>query len=155
MVEVQVGIALALLVAVVVFDLRSRVIPNWAVAGLALLFLVPAALAGQWAALGENAAMAIVVFTMAAALFQLGWLGGGDVKLGSALALWVGPGGVLQFLLLTSLVGGVVSILCLAWAVLSAWRRGEVLSRSSIQVPYGIAIAAGALPSVLAVWAGT
>lgn len=152
MAEWRVGMALALLVAVTLWDLRSRVIPNWVVAGLALLFLVPAGLAGQWSALAESLAVAVVVFAMGAALFHLGWLGGGDVKLSGALALWAGPAGIMQFLLLTSLAGGMVSLLCLAGAAFRAWCRGKPLSRAAIQVPYGVALAIGGLPFVLAAW---
>lgn len=152
--EFQAGVALLLLAVVMVWDLRCRLIPNWAAIGLVLLFLVPALLAGQWLSIGESAAVAAVVFLAGALLFHAGWLGGGDVKLVAALALWAGPAGVMQLLLLTSLAGGVVSLLCLAWAMAGAWRQGRGFSRDSVQVPYGIAIALGGMPSVLAIWAG-
>lgn len=155
MVELRVGMALLLLAVVAVWDLRCRLIPNWVVVGLALLFLVPALVAGQWLSVLGGSAVAAVVFLIGVVLFHFGLIGGGDVKLTAALALWAGPAGVLKFLLLTSLAGGGVSLLCLAWAGAEAWRRGDGFSRDAVQVPYGIAIALGGLPAVLAPWAGS
>jgi prepilin peptidase CpaA len=65
-------------------------------------------------------------------------MGGGDVKLAAALALWFSPRSTIQFLVLTSLAGGVLTLGVLAWH--RAKRR-----EGRPEVPYGVAIAFGGL----------
>jgi prepilin peptidase CpaA len=65
-------------------------------------------------------------------------MGGGDVKLAAALALWFPPGGTMKFLVLMSLAGGVLTLGVLAWH--RAQRR-----EGRPQIPYGVAIAFGGL----------
>lgn len=148
MAELRLVLALSLLAAVMVWDLRWRLIPDWTGGGLALLYVVPTLVSAQWGVLGAHGLVAAGAFLGAMTLFRLGWMGGGDVKLVGAVALWAGPTGIVQFLLLTSLVGGVVSLCCLAWAGLGRWRG--VPASGPIQVPYGVAIALGAVPVLVA-----
>ena len=63
-------------------------------------------------------------------------MGGGDVKLAAALALWFSPGDTLQFLVLMSLAGGVLTLV--VWSC-TALRKSE----GRPEVPYGVAIAFG------------
>jgi prepilin peptidase CpaA len=65
-------------------------------------------------------------------------MGGGDVKLAAALALWFTPAGTVKFLVLMSLAGGVLTLGLVAWH--RAKRR-----EGRPQVPYGVAIAVGGL----------
>jgi len=65
-------------------------------------------------------------------------MGGGDVKLAAALALWFSPQSTVKFLVVTSLAGGVLTLGVLA---LHRARRRE----GRPEVPYGVAIAFGAL----------
>lgn len=141
--------ALGLLVVAIYGDLRRREIPDWSALGLVALFLILQLYRGRWQAIGEGLLVALAVFGAGVGLFRFGLLGGGDVKLISALALWAGPAGILQFLLLTSFAGGPLSLACLA---ASAWRRRDRPARmwSRIDVPYGVAIALGAVPAILA-----
>lgn len=141
--------ALGLLVVAVQGDLRRREIPDWSTLGLVALFLVLQVYRGHWQAIGEGLLVAVAVFGAGVGLFRFGWLGGGDVKLMAALALWAGPAGILQFVLLTSFAGGPLSLACLA---ASAWRRRDRPARlcSRVAVPYGVAIALGAVPTILA-----
>lgn len=148
MVEIRLVLALVLLAAVMVWDLRWRLIPDWTGGGLALLYLAPALWSGQWPLLAGHVAVAVAAFLTAAVLFRLGWMGGGDVKLIGALALWAGPAGIVEFMVLTSLAGGVVSLACLAWA---GWARLRHRAPAGpVQVPYGVAIALGAVPALVA-----
>ena len=77
-------------------------------------------------------------------LFAFGHIGGGDVKLLAASALWAGPELILAFLLLTAMAGGLLSA-----ALLVQNRYGWVLGFASgdegAVVPYGVALAAGGL----------
>ena len=68
--------------------------------------------------------------------FRLGILGGGDVKLLAAAALWLGAAALMPFLMATALAGGLLAVAFLAWALV---RR----DRGRVALPYGIAIAAG------------
>lgn len=140
--------ALGLLAAASYGDLRRREIPDWCALGLAALFFVLQVSRGRWSAFGDGMLVALAVFGVGAGLFRFGLLGGGDVKLMSALALWAGSAGILQFVLLTSLAGGPLSLACLA---VSAWRRraDPAVPRPRVEVPYGVAIALGAVPAIL------
>ena len=96
-------------------DLRCRVIPNRFVAGLAIastLLLTDGRMPiGTY---GTSLLLALLTFVAGGALFVRGWVGGGDVKLLSAMLLWFPPGAAL-FLIETMLVlGGALSFCVLA-----------------------------------------
>ena len=85
-----IALAIALLVAAAT-DIRSRQIANWLTFGIAL-----AAPAFWWATglslwpdVALQFAAAVVTFGACSALFAIRWMGGGDVKLLTALALWL------------------------------------------------------------------
>jgi prepilin peptidase CpaA len=61
-------------------------------------------------------------------------MGGGDVKLVAALALWLPPGAVLKLLVIMSLAGG---LLTLAMVI----RHRLMKPGGELEIPYGIAIA--------------
>jgi prepilin peptidase CpaA len=143
------AVALALLATAVISDMRYRLIPDWAAGGLLLLFLLSNAIDGSWSALGDGLAAAALLFAVGAAFFYMGWLGGGDVKLMAGVAAWAGLGGLPQFALLTSLIGGVLSVLYAGWAISGRW-RGMAQPLDQVEVPYGVAIALGAAPLILA-----
>jgi prepilin peptidase CpaA len=65
-------------------------------------------------------------------------MGGGDVKLAAALALWFSPAATIRFLIIMSLAGGVLT---LALLMLQKVRRKD----GPPKVPYGVAIAFGGL----------
>jgi prepilin peptidase CpaA len=78
------------------------------------------------------------VFAVLAADFYAGMMGGGDVTLAAALALWFPPGVTVKFLVLMSIAGGVLTLGLLVW---HRARRRE----GRPQIPYGVAIAFGGL----------
>ena len=86
-------------------------------------------------------------------MFALGWIGGGDAKLFAACGLWLGWPAFLPFLLWTALAGGVLATGLLvarkgarAWPVAGPQWLVRLLSPEAA-VPYGVAIAVGALAS--------
>jgi prepilin peptidase CpaA len=79
-----------------------------------------------------------VVFLLLAGAFFAGMMGGGDVKLAAALALWFPPLLTVRFLVLMSIAGGVLTLGILAW---HRARRRE----GRPEIPYGVAIAFGGL----------
>lgn len=133
------ALAIALLCAAVT-DLRSRTIANWLNAAVALgapLFWWASGLA-LWPDVALQVGVAAASFALLAGLFALGAMGGGDVKLLTALALWVPPALFLQLLVVMALVGGLLTIVMGGWHV--ARRRRERLA-----IPYGLAIACAGL----------
>ena len=113
-----IGLAVLLAIAAV-GDARRYIIPNrltMAVAGwFALYALVGVTVTHTMtpASLIDPLLVAAAVFAVTAALFAMGVMGGGDVKLATATSLWAGSQLVFEFLTLTALAGGVLSVIAL------------------------------------------
>ena len=99
-------------------------------------------------ALWQNLSVFAALLAVGTPMFAAGKLGGGDVKLLAAVGLWFDLKGALWMLLDVVLDGGVLAILIIALRSLG-WsekiRRRVVLLRPGGGIPYGVAIAAGAL----------
>ena len=133
-----------ILVVAAAIDVRTFTISNrlnLTVALLAPLYWASAALS-LWPGVGIQLASGAAVFVLLAGAFYAGMMGGGDVKLAAAIALWFSPASTIKFLVLTSLAGGVLTLVLLAWH--RAKRR-----EGRPEIPYGVAIAFGGL-SILA-----
>lgn len=129
-----------LLVAACVTDLRSRIISNrlnLAVASLAPLWWAANGME-PWPGMAAQIGVALIVFALFTILFALGCMGGGDVKLLGALALWFPWAAVLSMLMSMALLGGLVTIVTVVHHRVTR-RLGQP------QIPYGIAISAAAL----------
>lgn len=143
----------ALVIVGAMRDAVSFTIPNWISIALAVAFF-PAALAmgadaGQ---IGLAALIGLGALVAGMGMFAVGWIGGGDAKLFAAAGLWMGLGALLPYLLVTALAGGALAVMLLA--LRSVWLRplavrgpGWIgrLATPGENVPYGIAIALGAL----------
>ena len=132
------GLATALLLAAFT-DLRRRQIDNWLTLAIALgapAFWLASGFSPS--AMGFQLALALVTFAVLAGLFALGQMGGGDVKLLSALALWIAPAAFLKLLMVMAIAGGVLTII---FGGLHVIRR----ARGKVAVPYGIAISVAGL----------
>lgn len=104
------ALATALLVAAVT-DLRRREIDNWLNAAIALaapLYWLASGLG--WAAVAFQIGLALVTFIAACALFAMRQMGGGDVKLLTAIALWFVPGSFGQLIVMMAVIGGAASV---------------------------------------------
>lgn len=135
---------LTALCAAAVTDLRSRTISNLLNAGVALaapLFWWASGLS-LWPDAALQIAFALAVFAGFAALFALGAMGGGDVKLIGALALWFPVTPFLSLLMLMAIFGGVLTTVMLVMHRLRPTGR-------PIEVPYGVAIAAAGAWSIV------
>ena len=55
--------------------------------------------------------IALIIFMVCVGFFALNIMGGGDVKLIPAVTLWAGTAHVLNYLLITSVIGGVIAAL--------------------------------------------
>ncbi len=134
-----IALAIALLVAAFT-DIRRRQIDNWLNAGIALgapLFWWSGGLS-LWPDVAMQLGVALAAFAILAGMFALRMMGGGDVKLLTALALWIKPEWFLELVILMALLGGVLTIVMGAWHVM---RR----QRDRLAIPYGVAISAAGL----------
>ena len=121
-------------------DLRARIIGNGlnlAIALLAPLYWWASGLE-PWPGMAVQLALAACVFAMFAFIFSMGWMGGGDVKLLTALALWLPLAAVIKLLIAMALLGGVLTLL-----VVAVHRLRKL--QSNPEVPYGVAIACAGL----------
>ncbi len=129
------GLAIGLIVSIYT-DIRYRLILN--------KITLPMALAAPlyWYATGDLTLSSVGIHLLTAALafgffaiwFALGMMGGGDVKLFAALALWFAWDEVITMVLYASILGAVVTIVFLA---IHKLRQGV----GRAQIPYGVAIA--------------
>ena len=133
-------------------DLFTMTIPNRVSLVMVLSFFVLAPLAGLGVhEMAAHMAAGVLVLALGILLFIPGWLGGGDAKIAAAAALWLGFDHLFGYFLCVALTGGALAMLLSTlrsnplplavaaqpWAVRLHDRRTGV--------PYGIALAAGAL----------
>jgi prepilin peptidase CpaA len=117
-------------------DLKTRTIPNGlnlAIALLAIPFWWANGLA-LWPDVALQIGVAVLVFALFAGAFAIGVMGGGDVKLIAALALWLPWQAVLGLLMIMSLAGGALTIAMII-------RKRLAQSEAALEIPYGVAIA--------------
>jgi prepilin peptidase CpaA len=133
-------------------DLFTMTISNRVSLALAAGFLVLAFATGMAPSdilmhLAAGGTVLLAAFTC----FAFGWIGGGDAKIAAAAALWFGFAHLLNYLLYASLFGGALTLLMLQfrqWPLPyalagQAWLLKLHAKESGI--PYGIALAVGAL----------
>jgi prepilin peptidase CpaA len=134
------GLLVLLLLAASWCDLKTRTIPNslnLAIALLAIPFWWSVGLA-LWPDAAIQIGVALLVFALFAIAFALGAMGGGDVKLVGALALWLPFPAVVLLLFVMSVAGGVLT--------LAMYLRHKLArNRGQLEIPYGVAIAFGGL----------
>lgn len=138
--EILLAALAALLIVAAVIDVRTFTISNRlnaTVALLAPLYWLSIALS-PWPGVAIQLALGLGVFILLAGAFYAGMMGGGDVKLAAALALWFSPASTVKFLVLMSLAGGVLTL-----AVVAHHRMRK--REGKPEIPYGVAIAFGGL----------
>ena len=132
-------------------DLLTMTIPNRLTLGIAAAFFAIAPIAGlSWHDFFMHLAAGSAMLIVGIVLFSLGWLGGGDAKLLAAAALWLGVEPMPMFIGYVTIFGGVLAIVILAYRStpatafpLPGWALR--LHAKGGGMPYGLAIAAGAL----------
>ncbi|WP_394662354.1 prepilin peptidase [uncultured Sphingomonas sp.] len=99
-----------------------------------------------WPDMAIRIAVAIIVFLLFAQAFRFGMMGGGDVKMIAAIALWLPVPPLFRMMLLMSIAGGIVTVAMLIDHRLRHRKRDERDEDApAIEVPYGVAIAIAAL----------
>lgn len=129
------GVLAALLLVAAICDIRRREIDHWTVIAIAVLavpFWFAEGLA-IWPDMTIQLGVAALVFAFFALMFAFGWMGGGDVKLLAALALWLPWQALLLMLIIMSFAGGALTIFMIAWS--------KLRKAADPEIPYGVAIA--------------
>lgn len=133
------GLAIALLVAAFT-DLKSRQIGNKLNAAIAIgapLWWWDSGMA-LWPEVALQIGFAFGVLALCCIFFAMRQMGGGDVKLLTALALWIAPFPFFKLVVIMAVVGGVLTIVFGMWHIMR--RR-----KDRIAIPYGLAIATAGL----------
>ena len=132
-----------LLVSAGIQDARTREIANWksiAIAALAPAWWWASGLS-PWPDLAIQIGVAALVFAAFCVAFHFGQMGGGDVKLIGALALWLPPLPLAGMLMIMSVVGGIVTVVMMIEKKISN-------DQAVPEIPYGVAIAIAGLLSL-------
>jgi prepilin peptidase CpaA len=133
-------------------DLFTMTIPNRVSLALVAGFIALAILLGMpLKTFGLHLAAGMAVLVLTFTMFAFGWIGGGDAKLAAATGLWCGFGVLVEYLLLASVLGGLLTIAILYWrayhlpnfALKIHWIFR--LHHHKTGIPYGIALAAAGL----------
>jgi prepilin peptidase CpaA len=142
----------ALMAFAAVSDLFTMTISNRISLLLVAGFVLLAAFGGMGLhAISMHVAAGLAVLTIAFACFAFGWIGGGDAKLAAATALWLGFDHLLIYLVYAAVIGGGLALLLLSFrkwplpAMLLSHEWAQRLHDSKTGMPYGIALAIGAL----------
>jgi len=144
---------LALVVAVLLLAAAAEDAVRLKISNLIVLLVLVAAvaatiIAGPQLALWKNFVVFLGLLAIGTPMFAAGKLGGGDVKLLAAVGLWFDFTGALWMILAVVLAGGLLALVVLilrAFGWSEEMRRRVVLLRPRGGIPYGVAIAAGAL----------
>jgi prepilin peptidase CpaA len=134
------GLLAAMLAWIAVVDVKTYTISdrlNLAIALLAPVYWLSAGVP-LWPDAAIRVGVGVGVFLLFAVAFYVNAMGGGDVKLAGALALWFTPYESLKLIVIMSLVGGLLTLV-----VLGVHRARKKEGRP--EVPYGVAIAAGGM----------
>ncbi len=141
-----------LVIVAALSDLTTMTIPNW-ISGVLILAFFPAALLVGLAPMevAVHLGVAVIALVIGMGLFALRAVGGGDAKLMAAASLWLGLTGSAAFVIWTAVMGGAF---CLALMIARTHARPYLwrappwligLMEPKGDIPYGVAIAAGAL----------
>jgi len=117
------GVLVGLLVAVAIIDVRHLTISNRYCAAIALLYPVYVVTAPYGVDWIDGAIVGAVALTIGFLLFSMRFAGGGDVKFFAAISLWAGSHWLAEYVFVTALVGGVLSICMLIHRRLNSKRN--------------------------------
>lgn len=141
-----------LLIGAALQDVAMLRISNLFPIALILLFGVWLFANGLPTNVWQNGVLFLIIALLGIALFAARWLGGGDVKLLAAIALWFDLRGGLALFVYMSLAGGLLSLLLVFGRRLIPAAARDRLGWPGLKpkgpIPYGVAIVAGALMAI-------
>lgn len=126
-------------------------ISNWICAAIIVTAFAAVIVAGPVADLWQNVVVFAGLLAVGTPLFAYGKMGGGDVKLLAATGLWFDLAGAGRMIVAVMLAGGVVAIFVLMLRAIK-WSQEQrdriAILRVKGGIPYGVAIAIGALATL-------
>lgn len=136
------GLLFGTLLAAAVSDIKYRLIPNWTVFIVLVLFVMRT-VGETEASTVSSLEAALIVFLVSFALYALKLVGAGDSKLVTVVALFVGLERLAQFAFATAVAGGALAVVCLAANPVRALVMFQMRGKGDLErnVPYGVAIA--------------
>ena len=161
----------ALVLTAAVTDFRRRRIPNWLTSGGVIAGLLLHAVTGGWAGLGLATKGMLLGFGVYFVFYCLHAMGAGDVKLMAAVGAVVGPSDWIAVFTATAIAGGAAAIVLMvakSRVRQTLWNIGYILTEliqlrppyarrtyldvrhpGALNMPHGIAIAAGTIFCIL------
>lgn len=142
----------AILIVAAIYDVSTMKIPNQFSILLIVVYFFAALLFNlPFSVVVTSTLLALAGLLVGLGMFALNWLGGGDAKLMAATLLWLGVPSLTPFILYTALAGGGFCLLLMTarshlpffaqtgpgWVMRLMQPKGDI--------PYGVAIAIGAL----------
>jgi prepilin peptidase CpaA len=140
--------AMALLIIAAYSDIRTFRIPNALAIGVAALGVARLVLLGDPISAIYAVGMLVLVFIIGFLLFSRGLIGGGDVKLLMATTLLIRYRDFLEFFVLMSVFGALLSVAVTVLHSVPLF-AGPRMTASRLAVPYGVAIAAAGVVTLL------
>ncbi len=147
----------------VISDFTKLTIPNWIPITLVAAFALFALLNLDASNVLQHLIVAAIIFCVGVGFFVAGWIGGGDVKLLTAVTLWMGLEAAFSFVIPMAALGAGLAFLLFTvnryadelqprasgnWLI----RRLLELAQSG-RCPYGVAIGIAALvPNAAPIW---
>lgn len=148
-----VAILLLLLILAAIQDGWRLEISDWTCGAIAACAFVAIALNGPIVGLWQNFLLFVAVLVIGTAMFARGWMGGGDIKLLAASALWFDLSSGWRLLVSIAVAGAIVALAVIVLRNLP-WpdkvRQRVLLLRPREGIAYGIAIALGV--ALMAYW---
>jgi len=120
----------------------SNLISGAIALGAFAALLLDGPVVGFW----QNLALFAAVLVVGTMMFARGWMGGGDIKLLAASALWFDLMSGWKLMVAIAIAGGLETLIIMALRRLpwpDAMRQRALLLRRRGDIPYGIAIAFG------------
>jgi prepilin peptidase CpaA len=139
----------ALALAGMWFDIRQRRLPNWLVLATLAAGLALAGWQSGWTALPWHLAHAGLALAVGIALYALRLVGAGDAKYYTAMAAWFPLDDGFKLVMAVSTAGLLYVIGWLAWRKISGNPVPRKAEADADKLPFGVAIAAGALLALL------
>ena len=133
-------------------DVETLTITNGLNLTIAFLFFPAMIIAAPgWDVFGAHLATGAIAFLISVLLFAFGVFGGGDAKMIPGVMLWLGPEATIPFLTAMAMVGGLLAIFVILARRFVPAGAAPGFALETLQagngVPYGVAIAGGAIYS--------
>jgi len=162
-IDILIFAGVLLLVFAALHDIGFRTVPNRISVALLACGIVLRLIDGGPHELFWGMLCGAAVFIVTYACWRFGWMGGADVKLLTAAAVFVPPGMVPTLLFMTSFVGGLIAVVYIVGSrmaprhqsarpcglVRRAWRCELRRLRRRGPLPYAAAIAAGGVFAIV------